>query len=280
MGFKSVTILVTDSQADAAALAAAAEVAQREDAHLDVHCIGIDPARYDATPMGAGAAVIDYSLAEAQADAEALLDWVKATLPRGMEKVSVQSSVVPHMGLDAMVARLARYADLVVAARPYAAAPAPAQVAVLEAVLFGALAPVLVVPDSPAPYAQGFERVMVAWDESDEALGTIRSALPVLQAASRVDVVMVDPPSHSPERSDPGGALSLMLARHGVRAEVSILARTMPRTSDVLLRFAGEHGVELIVMGAYGHSRLREAVLGGATRETLERSRLPLFMAH
>lgn len=279
MGFRTVTIMVTDREGDAHALAAAADVAQREDAHLDVHCIGIDPARYDATPMGAGAAVIDYSMAEAQADADALLDWVRQALPRGMEKVAMQATVVPHMGLDATVARLARYSDLVVASRPYAAAPIPSQVAVLEAVLFGAQAPVLVVPEAPVRYDRDFDRVMVAWDESAEALATVRKALPVLQAASRVDVVMVDPPSHSPERSDPGGGLCLMLARHGVRAEVSILARTMPRTSDVLLRFATENAVDLIVMGGYGHSRLREAVLGGATRDTLERTKLPLFMA-
>jgi nucleotide-binding universal stress UspA family protein len=92
--------------------------------------------------------------------------------------------------------------------------------------------------------------------------------------------VMIDPPTHSPERSDPGGAVCLMLARHGVKAEVSILSRTLPRVSEILTRFATEHGANLIVMGAYGHSRFRESLLGGATRDMLEGTSLPLLMAH
>ena len=72
----------------------------------------------------------------------------------------------------------------------------------------------------------------------------------------------------------------MMLSRHGIRAEVSILARTMPRISDVMMRFANEHDCELIVMGAYGHSRFRESILGGATRDLLERTEIPLLMSH
>ena len=72
----------------------------------------------------------------------------------------------------------------------------------------------------------------------------------------------------------------MMLSRHGIRAEVSILARTMPRVSDVMMRFATEHGCDLIVMGAYGHSRFRESILGGATRDLLERTEVPLLMSH
>ena len=67
---------------------------------------------------------------------------------------------------------------------------------------------------------------------------------------------------------------------HGVRAEVSILSRTLPRVSDVILRFVKEHAMDLLVMGAYGHSRFREAILGGATRDILESADLPVLMAH
>jgi nucleotide-binding universal stress UspA family protein len=71
-----------------------------------------------------------------------------------------------------------------------------------------------------------------------------------------------------------------MLARHGVRADISILAKTMPRVSDVLARHVRETEGDLIVMGGYGHSRFREAILGGATRDMLEIAEVPVLMAH
>jgi nucleotide-binding universal stress UspA family protein len=71
-----------------------------------------------------------------------------------------------------------------------------------------------------------------------------------------------------------------MLARHGVNCEVSVLAKTLPRTSDTLLRHARDKNAQMIVMGAYGHSRFRESILGGATRNMLEMAELPVLMAH
>ena len=84
----------------------------------------------------------------------------------------------------------------------------------------------------------------------------------------------------APERSDPGGLLCQLLVRHGVQAEVSVLARTLPRVSDVLARHVRDLDAGLLVMGAYGHSRFREAILGGATRDMLEAAEVPVFLAH
>ena len=120
---------------------------------------------------------------------------------------------------------------------------------------------------------------MVAWNESDEALSAVRKALPLLQSADIVSIAIVDPPAHSPERSDPGGAICELLSRHGVHANVVVLSRTMPRISDVLSRFAHENAEDLIVMGAYGHTRFREALLGGATRDMLDGAEQPVLMA-
>jgi len=279
MAYKTLTTIVTDREADAPALAAAREMAERRSAHLDVHCLGIDPARYEPLPVGSAAVIMETGAAEARSRAEDLEAWVRETLPSNMASVAIGSSVVPNLGLDAAAARLARYSDLVIAGKPYGQGRHPTQVAVLESVLFGTGAPLLVVPPSEMPLRK-FDRIAVAWNESDEAMAAVRKALPLLVAADRVDILLVDPPSHSPERSDPGGAICVMLARHGVRAEVSILSRTLPRVSDVILRFLSEHGSDLLVMGAYGHSRFREAILGGATRDILESADLPVLMAH
>lgn len=280
MAYKTISVVVTDAVADAPALTAAAQIALREESHLDVHCLGIDPARYEAMPVGAAAVILESGAEEARKRADELVGWAEDLLNGYGVSAMVQPSVVTTLGLDNTVARLARYADLVVAAKPYGAEATQLQVLTLEAALFGTGAPVLIVPQAKIDYSAPFNRALIAWNESEESLEAVRKALPILKRAERSDIVMVDPPSHSPERSDPGGIICLMLARHGVKSEVSILSKTLPRVSAVLTRFAKEHECDVIVMGAYGHSRFREAVLGGATRELLETADVPILMAH
>lgn len=280
MAYKTISVIVTDSVADAPALTAAAEIAARERAHLDVHALGIDPARYEAMPIGTAAVILESGADEARDRADDLVTWAEVILKAYDLSSIVAPAVVTTLGLDTTVARLVRYADLIVAAQPYGDEATQLQVLTLEAALFGTGAPVMVVPRAALDYSRAFDRTMIAWNESDESLEAVRKALPILARAEHSDIVMVDPPSHSPERSDPGGVLCLMLARHGVKSEVSILSKTLPRVSAVLNRFAAEHGSQVIVMGAYGHSRVREAVLGGATREMLETAKVPILMAH
>jgi len=173
----------------------------------------------------------------------------------------------------------ARFSDLVVQPRPYGDSHGIEDEAIVEAALFDGHAPVLVVPDTPLSPDLG-RRIVLAWNQSDEALTAARAALPMLVRADAVNIAIIDPPDHGPERSDPGGAMSQFLSRHGTRTEVSVLARTMPRISDVLLRHCGDQNADLLVMGAYGHSRFREAILGGATRNMLEQTTLPVLLAH
>ncbi|MBI1418794.1 MAG: universal stress protein [Limimaricola sp.] len=280
MGYKTITVVLTDAAADAAALHAARALADQNDAHLDVFCIGIDPTRFEAMPAGSSAVLLETGLEEAKSSAAALAKWARGRLPDQMARLAIEPVAVPQMGLETLVARLARYSDLIVASKPYGKGRPPLLVTVLEAELFGTGAPVLIVPEAPPVGEKPFRRVVVAWNESSESFAAIRSALPVLQKAERVDLIMVDPPAHSNERADPGGAVSMMLARHGVRTEVSVLARTLPRVSETLLRFSREHDADLMVMGGYGHSRFRESMLGGATRDMLQMADLPLLMAH
>ncbi len=280
MAYKTISVVITDQEADHDALMSAFNIAVANKAHLDVQCIGIDPARFEAIPIGSAASLAVSALEDARKTADELAKWATALLPKDYSPVAVVPSIVPQMGIEAMVARLARYSDLVISAKPYGSEKNPLHVTVFEAELFGSGAPVLVVPQGTVLSGVPFRQIVVAWNESAESFAAIRAALPALKQASRVHIVMVDPPAHSPERSDPGGAICLMLARHGVKAEVSILARTMPRISEVVTRFANEHSADAIVMGAYGHSRFRESILGGATRDMLEHSKLPLIMAH
>ena len=139
--------------------------------------------------------------------------------------------------------------------------------------------PVLVVP-----YAGRFpsvgSRVLVAWNSSAEAARAVTDALPLLQRAKAVEVVAFEPErSGADHGAEPGADIALYLARHGVKVSVARQQAGIDVGSQILSR-AADTDADLIVMGAYGHSRARELVLGGATRSLLEAMTVPVLMAH
>ncbi|PQO22905.1 universal stress protein [Rhodobacteraceae bacterium WD3A24] len=279
MSYKTILSFISREAAIETTLAPAITMTRREDAHLELSCLGIDHTQTGYFYAGAPAMVYQETLERAQKEAEALEEKVRARMSREDVRWSVDSSVAQLGGIAALTGLRARFADLVVQPRPYGDEHTPEDEAIIESALFEGETPVLVVPNSGLP-ADRPRRVVVAWNQSSEALSAVRKALPILREAEIVNVAIIDPPSHGPERSDPGGMLTQMLSRHGVRAEVSVLARTMPRISDVLLRHVSDQSADMLVMGAYGHSRFREAIMGGATRDMLEQTEVPLFMAH
>jgi nucleotide-binding universal stress UspA family protein len=281
--FKSVLTVIVDPAESPRLVAAAAQAARASDGHLDLLCLGIDRDQSGYTLLGAAPMVMQVSLDRAEEEARAAAAAAQAALQAeavGL-RATVETLVTQSGVLGTLMARRARFADLVVLPRRPAGSAGFEAETLLEAALFDAAAPVLVLPpDLHGRSPLEAERIVIGWDESTAALNAIRRALPVLKRAARVSIAVIDPPAHGPERSDPGGMLCQMLVRHGVHAEVAVLARTLPRASDVLVRHAGDLDAGLLVMGAYGHSRLMEAVLGGATRDLLIESDVPLFMAH
>lgn len=279
MSYKSILTIVTDPAASEVQLETAIAMARREDAHLDVLCLGVDRTQTGYYYAGASAYVHQETIERAQAEAAAAELQVRNLLDAQDIRWAVEGVVAQMGAISTIVGLRARFADLVVQARPYGKSRSQDAETVVEAAMFDGHAPVLIVPDQDSPLPAP-RRVIVAWNQSTEALIAIRRALPILKAADLVDITIIDPPAHGPERSDPGGQLSQMLARHGVHAEVSVLAKTMPRVSDVINRHVRDTSANMVVMGAYGHSRFREAILGGATRYMLEMAEVPVFMAH
>ncbi|WP_323038563.1 universal stress protein [Gemmobacter sp.] len=281
MACKTLLTVVTEQGPDGpgmAGLETAIALARREDAHLDVLVLGVDQTQYGYFSAGAGIAMVQETLAQAISGAEDLERKVRQRLATEEIRWAVDHAVAQLGGIAPLVGHRARFVDLVVQARPYGAGRSSADEAVVEAAMFDGQAPVLVMPDGMVN-PPAFDRVVVAWNQSPEAMVAIRRALPLLQRAAMVDITVVDPPAHGPERSDPGGMLSQWLSRHDVRAEVSVLARTLPKVSDVLARHIRDRDANLLVMGAYGHSRFREAIMGGATRSMLEKTPVPVLMA-
>lgn len=279
MAYRTVTTVVTDIELNKPSMAAAIAVAGRLEAHLDVLCLGLDRTQPGFYYAGASAMVIQDNLAQARESAEALEAQTRSLLEGSGVTWSTDSLTAQMVALNGLIAHRTRFSDLVVLPRPYGEGRAYDCEAITEAALFNGQVPVLIIPDQ-GDFPPEIKNVVVAWNESSEALNAIRFAMPFLQGADNVSIAIIDPPQHGPERSDPGGMLSQMLSRHGVRAEVSVLARTMPRVSDILNRHARDKDADLVVMGAYGHSRFRESILGGATRHMLEVAEVPVLMAH
>lgn len=282
MSYKTVLTVVTSADRADAAIAAAAQICAAQDAHLDILALGVDRTQVGYSYVGSGAVVLQAALDRAEQDARDVEAACKAALGAQDEALrwSMETAVAQLGGLTDLVAQRARFADLVVVPRPYGNGQGAEAEAAVEAALFEGRAPVLVVPDTGVGKATAPRRVVVAWNQSAEAMTAVRRALPLLRAADTVNVAVIDPPTHGPERSDPGGMLCQMLVRHGARAEVSVLAKTLPRISDILARHMRDMDADLLVMGAYGHSRFREAILGGATRNMLEQAEIPVLMAH
>lgn len=279
MAYKTLLTIVTDMAAAQSQLETAIGLARREDAHLDVMCMGVDRTQTGYYYAGATAFVQQETMDRAQDDARKIEAAVTERLKAEDIRWAAEAVVSQIGAIASAVGLRARFADLVVAGLPYGEGRGPEVEAVVEAALFEGHAPVLIVPDGYTGAVSG-KRVVVAWNQSSEAMNAIRKALPELKAANLVDITIIDPPAHGPERSDPGGQLSQMLSRHGIHAEVSVLAKTLPRVSDVLNRHVRDTRADLVVMGAYGHSRFREAILGGATRSMLEKATVPVLMAH
>ncbi|QDC11489.1 universal stress protein [Oceanicola sp. D3] len=260
------------------ALNHAEALADTFDAHLEVIGIGCDRTQVGYYYAGATAVVQQETYNEARAAAEKIEASAREHMKASALRWSVESAVGQMAALAGLITSRARFADLVVMPAPYGDGKGTEYEVALEAALFDSHAPVIVLPETATAPVRP-RRAVLAWNQSPEALAAIRRALPLLAGSDLVNIAIIDPPRHGPERSDPGGALSQMLTRHGLRCEISVLSRTMPKVSDVLARHVADFGADLLVMGAYGHSRFREAILGGATRDVLEKPPVPVFMA-
>lgn len=276
MSYKIIATVLTDIDADTASLDAAITLADRMGAHLDIYIVTISHTETHNYYMGAEALMIAEQTQQAMVERNKLETWLPERMRVEIVPWSMESATVQGPALTDYLARKLRFSDLVVLPRPYQDNPEATHL--VEACLFAAERPVLMIPKGcKAPEAGG--HVLMGWNDGAEALAAARAALPLLEEAEIADICIIDPPMHAADRSDPGGAMAQYLMRHGTRSDVAVLAKTEPYVGNILLRRAREVGAQLIVSGAYGHSRLHEAVFGGATRSLLEMADRPILMS-
>lgn len=276
MRFATVLTVVNSSQDIELMLKTALPFARSHGSHLEVICVGIDATQPGYYFAGATSLVYEDGRQQAVDHAQALQVEANETLHAEDVLFDVQAAVVQPGTLSDMIAERSQFADLVILPPPYAPGRAAHAPTIVEAALFAGRAPVLIASDNVGQP----ERIVLAWNQSREAVTAAHRALPFFATAKRTDVLIVDPPRHGDAQGDPGGNIAQMLARHGANPSVVIDRQTLPRISDMLTRHVLDTEAGLLVMGAYGHSRLREAVLGGATRRMLEQSDVPLLLAH
>lgn len=175
------------------------------------------------------------------------------------------------------VALHARYADLAVIGQAEAEDDTPRMA---DELIMAVGRPVLVVPFAGRFPTLG-RRVMVAWNGGREATRAVHDAMPLLAAAQTVHVIAINPSHGMAGHGDiPGADICLHLSRHGVNAVCEHVASDDLNVGEMLLSRAADEDVDLLVMGGYGRSRLREMVLGGATRHMLESMTVPVLFSH
>jgi len=277
MQYQDIIVHIDDGEAMPGRLSMALALAERFGAHLTG--IYVDPGL--ALPT-----LIDVPISPGLV--EALEDEHRERCERAEQqfKKSLEASTVSGTWrlaqgeLANTLSRHARYADLVILGQEGADDQKVVVGGLPDSVVLGCGRPALLVPYVGATTPPG-KHVIVAWNGSREAARAVNDALPFLVAADAVDVMCVNPARSEEDDADlPGADLCLHLARHGVKAEAQELVASDLDVGDLLLSRAADRGADLIVMGAYGHARWREVVLGGVTRQLLDQMTVPVFMSH
>lgn len=282
MSYKTILVHIDDSALSRTRLQAGIALARRFDAHLIGAALsGVSRLLYQVMPSAAS----DPTLAQH-------LDFVRE---RARQAVAQGSAQLQQAQLASCEARLiddeagegialhARGADLVLVGQADPEHIHPDLPADFVAhVVLHAGRPVLVLPFGAAPASM--TRVLVCWDGGKEAARALAMALPLLKSAHQVRLAVFDPGGASRTAQDALAANPVeWLARHGVTAMLTVHkidSRRRHAVGEALLAKASEHAADLLVMGAYGHSRLRETILGGVTRTVLEEMALPVLMVH
>ena len=191
-----------------------------------------------------------------------------------METRLITASVA---GAADQIGRIARRFDLAIVGQPARKPSLPDQV-LDEGVLFESGRPVIFVPFVQTDGVK-LDRIMVCWDGSRVASRAVADSMPLLKKAKQVEIVIV---SSKPAKDDelPGADLGQHLARHGLSIGIKRITSPDTDVASMILSYAANSSADMIVMGGYGHSRLREFVLGGVTRGLLESMTVPVLMSH
>lgn len=274
MTYKTILVHVDHTPQSAERIGIAASIALAENAHL------------------IGTAMTGISRFVYEEHSILLASRIEVLCERANQSLVEFETIAKRMGVTSCEKRLinddtagglvlqARYSDLVVVSQKNFSEFDPSLVSDLpEYVTLHSVRPVLIVPHAGSADFTG-NRILVAWDGSMEATRAITNAIPFLQRAKSVTVALFNPSAQLDVHGElPGADIGLYLARHGINIEV-LRQGAETNVGSALMTLASDQGYDLIVMGAYGHSRFREIMLGGVTRTVLGQMNVPILMSH
>ncbi len=248
---------------------------------------------YDAR-LSALFVVPDYfvpSYVEAQISADVIAQISEQAVARAKETQSKVKAQVKDAGLEldcyieegniiGIIGDYARYTDLLILGQSQSDDPDNISEGLADHLVLEGGAPCIVIPYIGTRQTLG-KRILLAWNESRESSRALRDALPLLQAADSVSILLIKPTSHNEKHTaTQERVITKYLAGHDIDVKINLCVDNHLDPGDTMLAQAADNDIDLIVMGAYGPSRLREIVLGGATRHLLKEMTVPVFISH
>jgi nucleotide-binding universal stress UspA family protein len=287
MALRDILVCVDPTEAATVRLRLAADLAGRHGSHVTALFVHEwSRAQLDLRKAAELGLVSAERLHRVDHDAESLLDTAADGLRSALATLTREHGVQGELRVidgiaSTAVPQYARYADLCILGRDQPEGPASINYTFSEQLLFVTGRPVILVP-AIAPAKTLGRQIAIAWNSSRPAARSLNDALPLIEDAERIFVLMINPSGcMAGHEGPPGEQIIEHLRRHGANAEAIAIEHVPPGAiAETLLSEAGARGADMIVAGAFGHPRLWEKMLGGVTYDLMARMNLPIFMSH
>jgi nucleotide-binding universal stress UspA family protein len=279
MSYRTILIHCNDARRIAPLLAATVHIAERFEAHLLALSV-VPPMTVVSVGPHAPPMVMDTHCELYRAENPMMRSAFEAATHSRALTAEWRDDEADGFGIAERVLQYARAADLVVASQTDRQWRGSERLDVADRLVMESGRPVLIVPNAGVHERIG-EKVLVAWNARREAARAVFDALPLLQGAKDVRVAWVNPQlEHELAQDIPAADICVTLARHGVNCQATEQVAPQAGVGETLLACAQDFEADLLVMGCYGHTRLRELVLGGASRHVLAQMSVPVLMSH
>ncbi len=276
MAIRDVLVVLDSEQKKDVAAAFALSLAKLHNAHLTAVAIVLEPFVSPMFSVGEANDMLNSTLLQARTAAGKHVAGISASAKDMGIVVETSILQAEANAISAKIGRLARHFDLVIAPQPEPGMH-DAGTLIIESALFDSGRPVLVVPYIQTAEPK-FERILVAWDGSATAARAVGDAMPLLEKAKKIEIVRVSDGT-STSQDESLRHMQIHLSRHDIQTGISSIAKAGD-VANALLSFAADESSDMIVMGGFAHSRLRDLILGGATKGILGSMTVPVFLSH
>jgi len=275
------TVVLDASDDSPARLDHACRLAEHHGAHLDALALSLQTYPYAVVGIHAGAAAIDVGqIEEARDRAKSVAAAAKKSMAAAGLSGAVRWSSRELSGLRNSVGIQGRFSELTIVGQPVKGQYQSVREWALEGALFDSGRPSLLIPVNYSS-SMHMRHVIVAWDASKEAARALSDAMPFIQGAEKITIVIVDPePDYQSFGDEPGADIAPVLARHCNDVVVDRIPSSGASVADALIKRATDASGDVIVMGGYGHAPLRESIFGGVSRDMIRQTTIPLLLSH